>query len=446
MKLRGPWVWAAVIVPLWLTLVYCTSMEPVVRDGWSNVYFFRFHELDLTATWHLVRDGWLGSNPRLGQTLTTLLYTPGPYHVIFTPLLELGLFLVLTAITLGRRPSFKSTDDALVFVTVTALFAICTPQFGPMLFYRPFTGNYTFGLVLNLLWFVPYRFHMTESRGYRIWWAPLLLVLGVAAGMCNEHTGPAFIGLGALAIVWSVRRGDRIQPWMIAGLIGLIAGYVLLMIAPGHDARYGGLAKQAGMIGRIIDRGVGENLWIIAALVGYSVWSLPWVVLGFLARRRPPPPSLPAPPLPAAQRTALLAIAAAGVLAMLALLASPKVGHRLYVHSMGLLAIALTGWLIAQLTARWSRRACALGSGLVLAYVCARCVITYRSVGPVGAQRLAMVQTAAPGTHLVVPPYPKFPSKWFLGDDFRSDRLRIATAADYGLGSIELAGEAPPKR
>ena len=183
MKLRGPWVWAAAIVPLWVTLVLCTSWEPLVHDAWKNTFFHRWNDVDLEMTWGLLKNGWLGSNPRLGQTLTTLLYSPGPYHVIFTPFLELALFLLLTAITLGRRPSLRSSDDALVFITVTAMFALCTPQLGPMLFYRPFTGNYTFGLVLNLLWLVPYRFHAAESRRYRLWWSPLLLVLGVAAGM-----------------------------------------------------------------------------------------------------------------------------------------------------------------------------------------------------------------------------------------------------------------------
>lgn len=446
MKLRGPWVWAAVVIPLWLTLVVCVAWEPLVRDAWSNTFFHRWNDVDLATAWRLVRDGWLGSNPRLGQTVTTLLYAPGPYHVVITPLLEIGLFLVMTAIGLGRRPSIKSVDDALVFATVTALFAACTPQFGPMLFYRPFMGNYTFGLLLNLLWLVPYRFHAAEPRQYRLWWAPLFLLLGVAAGMCNEHTGPAFIGLGVLAVVWSVRRGDRIKPWMIAGLIGLIAGYVLLMVAPGHDARYGGLAQQAGMLERITERGIGANLSIVGKLAFYSLWSLPWIVLALLARRRPPPPSLPLPPLSAWQHPALLVLAAAGVLSTLALLASPKLGPRLYVHSIGLLSIALTGWLFAQLAAPWSRKALAVLSGAVLAYVCARCLLTYRTVGAISSERLAIIQKAAPGSHVHVPRYPKLPAKWFLGEDFSAANLRISTAADYGLGSIELAGEPPPKR
>lgn len=442
MKLRGPWVWAAVLVPLWITLVLCTSWEPLVRDAWGNTNFYRWNRLDLDGVWRLVRDGWLGSNPRLGQTLTTLLYAPGPYHVIFTPLLELGLFLLLTAIALGRRPHLGSTNDVLVFVTVTAIFVLCTPQLGPMLFYRPFTGNYTFGLVLNLLWLVPYRFHAAEPQAYRIWWAPLLLVLGVAAGMCNEHTGPAFIGLGVLAVVWSVRRGERIQPWMIAGLIGLVAGYLLLMLAPGHDARYGGLATQASMLERITDRGLVANLKIVGMLALYLAWSIPWLVVAFVARRGATPPFQHTP----AQRAALIAIAAAGVLATLALLASPKIGPRLYVHSIGLLSIPLTALVIPQLATPWAKRACALLSAGVLTYVCARCLLTYRTVGAISAQRLAIIQAGPPGAHVVVPRYPGFSSKWFLGEDFRAENLRISTAADYGLGSIELAGEPPPKR
>src|SRR5262249_34123599 len=153
---------------------------------------------------------------------------------------------------LGRWPSVRRADDALAFATVTALFAICTPQFGPMLFYRPFFGNYTFGLLLNLAWLVPYRF---GSKGHW-WWGLPVALLGVAAGMCNEHTGPAFLGL-AVAAMWQQRAA---RTWMFAGLLGLAAGYVLLMVAPGHDARYNGLAKEAGILGRIAELGALENL------------------------------------------------------------------------------------------------------------------------------------------------------------------------------------------
>lgn len=443
---RGLVAWAAVIAPLWVVLALCTYWEPVVRDGWGHVTFYFHHTLDLDTVWLLIRDSWLGSNPRLGQTVTTLLYAPGPYHVIITPILELGLFWLMTALVLGRWPSVRRADDALVFITVTAMLAMCAPQFGPMLFYRPFTGNYTFGLVLNLLWLVPYRMHAAEPRRWSWWWSPLWLVLGVAAGMCNEHTGPAFIAVGVVAVAWSLKRGGRLEPWMVAGLIGLVVGYLLLMFAPGHAARYGGLAKQAGVLERIVDRGVLSNFRIFGMLGLYLAWTVPWIVLAVIARRQARAQDPESTGLSSAQRAALVVLAGAGILTTVALLGSPKLGPRLYLHSLALIVIALTGWVVAQLVTVRARQACAIVSGLVLAYVGVRCVITYRNVGATSAQRLELLERGPKGAHVVVPRYSLRGSTWFLGEDFGAASLRAAQAAEYGLGSIELAGEAPPKR
>jgi len=414
---RAPIAWAALVGSLWLTMILCTSWEPVVRDGWRNLAWHRVYDLDLGEIWRLVRDGWLGSNPRLGQALTTVLYAPGPLHVIVTPILELALLWVMTAVVLGRWPSVRRADDALTFATVTAVFALTTPQFGPMLFYRPYFGNYTFGLLLDLAWLVPFRF----GGAGRWWYAPLLLVLGVAAGLCNEHTGPAFLGLGIAAVVWAWRAGEGVRAWMIAGLVGLLAGYVLLLVAPGHDARYGGIAKQAGVLGRIAERGVAENALIIGMLVAYCAWSLPWIALGLASRRTRP-------------ERWHVALAAAGVVATLALLGSPKLGARLYVHSTALVSMAIAGWVVVQLAAPWAKKACAALSVAVLLYGEVRCVITYRAVGAVSAERLAILDAAPPGAVITLPRYPHGAGAWFLGDDAAFDYV----AQTWGLASVSV--------
>lgn len=431
MNRRAPWIWAALILPLWIVLILGTHWEPVLRDGWGNLHWHDTHDVSLSSTWRLLLDGWLGSNPRLGQTVTTLLYAPGPYHVIVTPLGALALLYLMTALVLGRAPSVRRADDALVFATTTAIFALCTPQFGAMLFYRPYTGNYTFGLLVNLAWLVPYRLHVEAPRDGRWWWAPLLLVLGLAAGACNEHTGPAFFVLGAATVGWSARARHGIRPWMIAGLLGLAAGYVLLMIAPGHDARYGGLAKQAGLVGRILERGVAENLQIVFSLPFYLVWSLPWIALAWIAHRRTRPA-----PMPRSQVYALAALALAGVIATFVLLGSPKIGKRLYVHSVALVSMGLAGAVVAQLGAGWAKKAAAALAVIALVYVEVRCLVTYARVGPVGAERLAIIRAAAPGTRVVVPPFPLGAGTWFLGDDLPSNWEN--TASMFGISAIKV--------
>jgi hypothetical protein len=255
--------------------------------------------------------------------------------------------------------------------------------------------------------------------------------------MCNEHTGPAFLALGGLAVARSVRRGDGARPWMLAGLAGLLAGYVLLLVAPGNDLRYDGLARQAGILERIGDRGALEDLWLVTRLAVYAAWALPWLLLGVAARR-----IAPAPPGEAAgreQRLAWIALAAAGELAALALLASPKLGPRLYFASVALVAIALAGWLLPRLATARLKLAGALVSGAVLAYVEVICAVTYARVGPVGAERAARILGSPPGAQVTVPRLPAARGKWFIGDDFLEESQRRSTATRCGLGRIDLA-------
>jgi hypothetical protein len=427
----APWWWAALVVPLWTVLVLCTYWEPVMGDGWGHVGWHRDNRVGWYAIYDFCREIYLNENPRLGQLLTMLAYTRGPYHVIVTPLVELGVFALLTALALGRWPSLRRTDDALVATIVAAVVASCTPQIGPMLFYRPFTGNYTGGLALNLLWLVPYRLELGAARPRRLWLAPVMLVLGLAAGLSNEHTGFAFIAMGGAAAVAAQRCG-RLRAWMIAGLVGLVVGYALLLTAPGQHLRYSGLAEQATILERISQRGVAGNLRVVGFLALAMVWTLPLVAIGLVERWRTGPSSLPA-----LDRWACIALALGGLVCTLTLLGSPKIGPRLYFASVVLVAAALAGWLGAQLRTRWSRRTAAFAAAAALIFVAARLIVVHRVVGPLGAIRRERIEQGAPGSVVTVPPFPVTSSRYFLGDDFAQPR-RDAVAADYKLKAIEL--------
>jgi hypothetical protein len=437
--LRRGWLWwLAVLVPIWIVLALCAYWEPVLRDGWVHADWHRQLDVGVRSLWRMIDENWRLGNPRLGQIFTLLAFTPGAWHVAITPLAELGLFVLLTALVLGRWPSPRRADDALLLALIVALVFVCAPQIGPMLLYRPITGNYTHSFALNLLWLVPYRFHIEAPRGERLHLAPVLAALGLAAGFCNEHTGPAFLALGAAAVIASRRRGDRIRLWMIAGLVGFLIGYVLLIAAPGQSARYDGLARKASLLERIGQRGLAANLAIVGKLL-LALWPAAIALgIGAAASRwlRPPP-------LARKQRLVLLAGAAAGLLSTLTLLASPKLGARLYFASVALCCAALAGWVVSRLAgdeprARRLRAACAALAGAAIAYVLAMLATTYHAVGPYGAARLAAIMHGAPGAAVVVAPYPVPGGRWFIGEDFDSDELRAALAVGHGLSSITL--------
>ncbi len=438
---RARLAWAAVLVPLWIVLALCCHWEPVVRDGWGHVRWHRWTGLSLESLWHAVEGGYLHNNPRLGQVVTTLQYTPGPWHVLFTPLLELAMFALLTTLVLGRRPSLRSTGDALVFATVTGMVVTCIPIVGQILFYRPYTGNYLFGFAMQLAFLVPYRLRAERAvnapGGPRTWWrVPAMVVLGAAAGMCNEHTPPAVGAAALVAVIACWRRGDRAAlAWMLAGLVGIAIGWLALIYAPGQEFRYNALATQASTLDRIADRGAAGDAWIIFRTLMYLGWSVPWLVLGAIARRRVPS----SPAVSRARHRVVLVGLGAAVLAAVTLLGSPKEGERLGFASCALAATAIASWVTAQLAPGWSRRACAVMAAVAIAFVCARCLYALHEVSGEFDDRLAAILDAPKDATVVVHAYTVPRSRWFLGDDFVAPNARQYVADTFGVGHIDLA-------
>jgi uncharacterized protein DUF6056 len=403
------WIaWAAVIAPIWIVMILCTHWEPVLRDGWGHLIWQRFTGLSWSNLVEFARGTYVHNNPRLGQVATLLMFTPGPWHVLFTPVLELATFYLLVALVLGRWP--RTTDDALVFLATFAITAVTAPQFGVMLFYRPYTGNYVFGLCLNLAFLVPYRF------GRVGWW---IVPLGFASGLCNEHTGPAVVALAAAA-TWA----SGVRPWKIFGLLAMIAGGIALFVAPGQDIRYNSIG-QTSLVERVAERGVAGNLEVVGTWFVYLAPALVWLAIAGVAwwlQRRRSPVAAVAPE----QRRVELALIAAAFAIVVTLLLSPKIGPRLYFASCALVAA-----VIAQLAVRRARVATAVVSAAVAAYVAVVCVRDYHAAGEQWAARVATWQHTP---EVVDPPPQDRPrSRWLLEDDMVLPEYRALAAKAFAI-------------
>lgn len=426
---RAPWMWAAVVVPAWLAMIACAYWEPVIGDGWGHIQYHREYPLSLHSVWIFIHDSYLYMNPRLGQLPTMVLYTEGPLHAIVTPLVELLLFYLLATLALGRRPRLDRRDDALVFATIFALVAACAPLFGQMLFYRPYTGNYLYGFVISLAFVVPYRLHLEAPRAWAWWWSvPVMLVAGAAAGLCNEHTGPAFAGAAVAACV----HARRPRVWMIAGVVGIAAGGIALLLAPGQDLRYSGLATHDTMLGRIAARGLAGNLKPIGQVLLYVTPTVAWLALGWGASRGQ------RVALPRSRAIAALACVAVAAIAVATLLLSPKLGARLYLASIALACTAAASWVVPQLVPRWSRVVAWVLAAGVLVYVLGRCVLAYHEVGPEFTARYEALAHAPPRSRLALPAYTVGKSRWFFGDDFLLKGRVEAIADQFGLEAVVM--------
>lgn len=394
-------------------VVMCV-LEPVVWDGWYIDHW------QGGGFWDYVRDNWQGAvswgNPRLGQYVTYATY--GAAHVVITPLVILALFALMLVHVRGRWPD--PGRDAWVLLVLVGLFVIAQPRVGPLLFYRPYTANYVLGLVVQLAWLIPYRFGLErDTRG----WAAI--VLGVPAGLCNEHTGPALIFGVAAAIVW-LRRNGRLRMWMLVGLLAFVVGWVLLMTAPAQATRYCGVGELS-VLGRIGGRSLVATLQIVGALVIAGRWM--WLVLALAliaARRR------------VDRRGAVLWIVL-GFAVSVTLLVSPKQGDRLLAAPLVFASIGVV-MLLDQLAIGWLRMAIAFAAGAVIVFAMYRTIDTAIRVDIDVTTRHASLRAAPRGLTASVSPFRERASRWFIGDDFTDDRRRHAVAQEYGLAAIEVEG------
>ncbi len=404
--------------------------EPTVFDSWIHWGKSRTQEPGLAQVWETARRDYLGGNPRLGYQFMKLMYIGDAVHAIAEPLVEVGFLFAMAALVLGRWPSPRRADAAALLALVAAMILVAapTPVATAMFGYRPWTGNYVFGLLLHLVLFLPYRFHTVAPRPRHPAFAAVLLVWGAVSGLANEHTGPASTALLVAAMLFFRRRGERLASWMVAGLVGLVIGFAALLLAPGNSKRYGGVMEQSSLVNFVLDRGLAGNLRLVGIFLLCAATLLPWLI----AARR-----LRSQPIGRVDRWTIGLLVAAGGAVMLTSLVSPQQGWRLLFAPMVLWIAAAALWI----RLRVSRRAL-LGLGAVSAAVLvfqlgAMLHIQHRAHAA-SEVREARVARAARGSVVVLPPLGVGRSPWFVGDDLRQASWRRKLADRFHLAAVVL--------
>jgi len=412
---RAPRVAFFAFLSAWcLLFAYLATIEPISHDGWWPALDHSHRGDSIAGFFDFIRYSYLNANPRLGQWLVFLAFTS---TAILAAAFAGGLVVGVFVLAYARLPRPRELADTARVVAIAGLVFACVPNPGQMLCYRPFTGNYVWAACVTIALVAPYRIAIDRSIEPN---AILMFVLGLAAGMCNEHTGPTAIAF----VAWATYRvRDR---WTIAGLLGLVAGFALLIGAPGQSERYHGLGADMSIVGNLLDRGLAGNARIVGMAFLYTIGS--WALLAVASIKKR-----------AVRRDAAI-FAAAAIAIVLTVLLSPKWGARLFVAPALLLIAAGVRAIDEAFVCRYMRGAlaaigalCAIGGSVVLASV-------QRDAGDDFDARVALLREAAPGTVASVPPYRHFtPGWWTYGDDFRAAPVRQHVARRvFGLDDATL--------
>ena len=433
-------MFTAGVITLWGFFVVMALWTPTQLDDWYEVAWHRHHTFDLAGIIEFARYNYANYNPRPGETFLLLVNGPRIVHVLITPAFEVALLVVVHVLARGRWPRADRTTLAELAIA-QAMIWLTSPIPGAMYFYRPYTTNYLFASCVQLALFIPFRLELAADQarpGPRWWLSPVLLAWGIAAGMTNEHTGPAAIALALGLVAYAWRRG-RLRPWMVAAAIGLVAGYLLLYFAPGQTRRYAGLATDISPIKTIRNHGLFGCLRIVGAVVYEVQNGLALVIgLGLYARRRMRDAT---GALDGATLALILVAIAGAAMITVTTFASPITEDRVRFAACMLVAVAL----IAATGVAWrepgARRLMVGTAGALLVFYVAGFAVVYRGLATDSADRIAALERAAPGQVVQVAPT-QWPHRdiWSYGEDLQWAYMREFVAHRvFSVGGLELS-------
>ncbi len=158
--------------------------------------------------------------------------------------------------------SLKKPKAGLLALIYCSLYWL-TPGFGQSFLWLDGSSNYLWGVMLLLIFFIPYQRQMSPPRVHKarsfflsVAYAIVNLLCGIVAGGTNENTSVAII---CAIIILIIKRlfldKEKCPMWMYTGLIGCIFGCAAMLLAPGNSLRaghFGGFSSLLGILRRAL--------------------------------------------------------------------------------------------------------------------------------------------------------------------------------------------------
>ncbi len=419
-------------------------LEPIAGDCWTGVDWLPILT-SVKAVWGLIKWNYTTCNPRFGETF---LYLTGGHpllHTVLTPSMIVLTVVAVMALATGRLPRPRQLRDSGILLVTVALVCVGLHSIGENFFYRPQATNYLYGFCIQAWLLVPVRVRLASVAGAgagadvapgaaRWWQVPGMLLLGFVAGMCNEHTGPALLVVYAVAGVALVRRQRGAWPWVLAGLVGFLGGYLTLFFAPGQMVRYAGMGKQS-IVARIVKQGVRG---LRRPFVGIIVEAWPALLVlasaltyGWWRRRQGRALAMP--------WMAVAALVGAALLVGATLWASPILGPRLFLAPALLLVTAAIAALLPAFASPRAFAALVGVAALIVGFHAVRFLQVHADLHEDFAARARLLEQAPRGQVTYVRPARHFfLSHWAFGDDMREEAWRRTIGGRYGMPALAL--------
>ncbi len=217
-------------------------LYPIFGEDWDYSYFWiptNDHPDRIQSIAGIIRSQynhylyWGGRN--IAHGLDQFLLMLGErWHDILNSLAFITLCLAIYKIA-----NKKNQTNTCVFIAIFLALWFLQPTFFMDVLWLTYSANYLWTTMIIVLFVYPYYSYYRSNKSKNSFLqAILFLPFGIIAGWTNENMGPALLLLviGFILLI-KFDNKERIPYWAITGLIGAIAGYIILFTAPGNYVR-----------------------------------------------------------------------------------------------------------------------------------------------------------------------------------------------------------------
>jgi hypothetical protein len=416
-------------------LAYVVHHEPFSFDAWNVSHDTGAKPFSLANFFSFWHQQYTTSNPRIGQPMAYFAYKLVGVTEILTPAAFFAILIAGFTVGTGRFPDRKNNRDLATLAIGIGMLWFVSPNMPAYMFCRAYATNYIWAIAIQLWFLVPMRLGLQRAS------VPKLVgyfVLGVVAGMCNEHTGPTLIALPAVWAVWRWRRGDR-RPLVWVGIAGAIVGYAIIFFAPGQSQRYEGIAEHYSAVQQVLVRGLAGNVEIYISLLEAIAPSLILALLAIAFGMERGDDSDRNAQVRALRFLAVAFLAAS--LITITVFASPKLGPRFYLHSGMLILAAVLGVIHAFLHRPRNFAPFIVLAVIASGYAIARTVPLYHRMARESDRRLTELAATPRGGVYTATAFDQINENWWtLGDDARDQKKDGMIAQYFDLDRVLFRG------
>jgi len=232
--------WIIVVSICFFILFLLNILTPIISDDFAYLYIYG-EEGRITSFSDIIQSQinhyymW-GGRSVVHFIAQILLMLPSYIADLLNTLIYLGYAFLIYFHIKGRKESSIS-----LFILINLAIWFLQPVFGDTILWITGAANYLWGTFFILLFLLPYRLYEGKESGMaqQIIYPVLMLLLGILAGWTNENTAAAMLVVAILYFIYFRSHKWKIPAWAIAGFIGAMIGFGLMILAPGNYTRGG---------------------------------------------------------------------------------------------------------------------------------------------------------------------------------------------------------------